>query len=398
MRTRLFLSLIAVSAHASTAAILQCIEPDGKTGTSRAVIVEDVPLVHTMQVFPVDGQGKLLKGSEGGQAEIVLARLDTVLTAMGAGLTSVCKLNVYLSQPETVWNVQRTLARRFSGPNRPAVSYVTTALPLNGAVVAMDAVAPVTGGAGPPPAITPINGVFVAPGMLPASILQRGPKIFVSGMADTNKLAEATLKTLEKLIAAIRHLGLAKTDIVQLKAFLEPMSQVDAVRGEIAKFFDGKAPPVSFVEWISPPPNPCIEIELIAPAHGDFSKETNSVTFLTPPGTSDSKVFRRVARVNYGRLIYTSGLYGGASQDAAGQVTAMFQELDRILKQSGSDFLHLAKATYYVSDDQASNSLNALRPKYYDPERPPAASKAKVKGAGLPDRTATMDIIAAQSR
>ena len=357
-------------------------------------MVDDVPLVHTMQVFPVDTQGKLSKGSEDNQVEIVLGNLKTILTAMGASLDSVCKLNVYLTERETVWYVERALARRFSGSNKPAVSYVTTALPVNGALIAMDAVAPVIGGAGPPPAIVPIKDVFVDQGMLPASILQRGPKIFVSGMADTNKLAEATRKTLEKLVAAIGHLGLKMTDIVQLKVFLEPMSQVTAARGEIAKFFDGKAPPVSFVEWISPPPNPCIEIELIAPTHGDFSKETNSVTFLTPPGTTDSKVFRRIARVNYGRLIYTSGLYGGSSQEGADQVKTMFQELDGILKQSGSDFLHLAKATYYVSDDPASNALNDLRPKYYNPERPPAASKAKVRGVGLTDRTATMDIIA----
>ncbi len=393
MKMSLLLCALAISGRVGNAVPLRCLEPDAKTGTSRAVIVEDIPLVHTMQVLPVDAQGKLVSGGEDSQVEVVLETLARILSAMGASLENVCRVNVYVTEAKVVPYVQRVFARRFSGSNKPAVSYVTTAL-LNGAVVAMDAVAPVTGGAGPPPAIMPIKGVFVNQGMLPASILQRGPKIFVSGMADTNKLPEATHKTLEKLTAAIGHLGLAKTDIVHLKAFLEPMTEVDAVRKEIANFFGGKGPPVSFVEWISPPPNPCIEIELVAPAHGDFNKETNSLTFLTPPGTTDSKVFRRVARVNYGKLVFTSGLYGGPSQDAVSQVQAVFQELNGILQQSDSDFLHLAKATYYVSDDPASIKLNELRPKYYNPQRPPAASKAKVKGVGLADRTVTMDIIA----
>src|SRR6185503_9326194 len=97
--------------------------------------------------------------------------------------------------------------RRFAVPIKPAVSFVTTALPVSGATVAMDAVAPVTGGAGPPPATMRIRDIFVEKGILPAGILQRGPKIFVSGMADTNKLAVATRKTLEKLTTAIGHLG-----------------------------------------------------------------------------------------------------------------------------------------------------------------------------------------------
>jgi len=38
--------------------------------------------------------------------------------------------------------------------------------------------------------------------------------------------------------------------------------------------------------------------------------------------------------------------------------------------------------------------LNELRPLYYDPKRPPAASKAQVSGIGWPNRSITMDLIA----
>ena len=218
--------------------------------------------------------------------------------------------------------------------------------------------------------------------------------MYISGMADTNALPDATRKTLEKLMAALGQLGGKKADIIQLKAFLEPMSSMAAVRKEIVDYFGGSAPPVVLVEWISPSPNPPIEIEFIATARGDFSKETESVSFLTPPGTTSTKVFSRVARVNHGKLVYISGLYGMKSSDATGQVWEIFNSLGEILKQTGSDFEHLAKATYYVSDNDASNKLNDIRPEFFNPQRPPAASKAKVKSVGVPGKTVMVDMIA----
>jgi hypothetical protein len=58
---------------------------------------------------------------------------------------------------------------------------------------------------------------------------------------------------------------------------------------------------------------------------------------------------------------------------------------------------HLVKATYYVSDEDASKQLNALRSKYYDPRRPPAASKAMVPGIGVAQRSISIDMIAIPS-
>ena len=55
---------------------------------------------------------------------------------------------------------------------------------------------------------------------------------------------------------------------------------------------------------------------------------------------------------------------------------------------------HLVKATYYVSDDDAARWIDRLRPRVYDPSRPPAASKIMVHGVGMPQRTMTVDMIA----
>jgi hypothetical protein len=54
---------------------------------------------------------------------------------------------------------------------------------------------------------------------------------------------------------------------------------------------------------------------------------------------------------------------------------------------------HLAKATYYVTDGDASQKLNEIRPEFYPSSRPPSASKASVEHVGFPNRTVTMDLI-----
>jgi len=97
---------------------------------------------------------------------------------------------------------------------------------------------------------------------------------------------------------------------------------------------------------------------------------------------------------NRGPTLYVSGLYGTRAKDAEAEIQQIFATLEGLLKKGGSDFRHLAKATYYVSTPEASQKLNDLRPRYYDPRRPPSASKAIVAGVGVERRSVTLDMIA----
>jgi enamine deaminase RidA (YjgF/YER057c/UK114 family) len=180
------------------------------------------------------------------------------------------------------------------------------------------------------------------------------------------------------------------------------MSDAATVQREAATFFgDRPLPPLVFVEWKSNASTP-IEIELIA--WGGKDRGEPAVEYLTPPGMSASPVFSRVARINHSPMIYTSGLYAspGGQADAnpntpaaaEREVKEVFASLERLLNEAGSDFRHLAKATYYVANDAASAKLNELRPNYYDPQRPPAASKAAVTGVGRAGLGLTLDLIA----
>jgi enamine deaminase RidA (YjgF/YER057c/UK114 family) len=373
---------------------VRCIEPDAQTGISKAVIVNDhLFLVHTAQILPFDEQGQLVAGISN-QTKRVLARLRGVLSTARSDLEAAAKLNIYISTSNDMPVVTQALAHEFSHANKPAMTFVVTPSPESTARVAMDVVAPtrVRSKGSKVEWISPLG--YQDREINTAAIAPVSPIIYISGMADTNSLPDATRITLGKLMSALGYLGLTKSDIIQLKAFFQPMSQAAVVRKVIVDFYGGIAPPTVFVEWISPAPNPPIEIELIAAGNSDSTNDSQSVVFLTPPGTTSTKVFSRVAKVNHGKIIYISGLYGMNARDGEGEVREIFQSLNNILKSTGSDFEHLVKATYYVSDDVAGNKLNDIRPEFFNPLRPPAASKAKVRGVGVPGKTITVDMIA----
>lgn len=356
------------------------VRPDPSTGTPAAVVVpaETALLFSSQALAPSDPTSN---PSSDEIASEVLDRLQSTLRAVGSGLDRAVRLHVVLDDPELLPALRSTLADRFPDGDGPALTVVVGALPRPWLRIAADAVATTDRDA--------VGRIPRAPS--PISVLPAGPRVFVSGQAEpADDLAAATRETLRSLAETLDHLGIGIDQVVQLKAFYAPGDSAEVVEREVVSFFEESLPPpLVLVEWQSSLP---IEIELVAAAPEPGSDRP--VDYLETPKLAASPVFSRVARVNRGDLAFTSGLIGPAGSSGAEQVEAIFAELAEILGEAGSDLDHLAKATYYVSDDDASRALNELRPRYYDPERPPAASKAQVPGVGPSDRPLSLDMIA----
>jgi enamine deaminase RidA (YjgF/YER057c/UK114 family) len=302
---------------------------------------------------------------------------------------------VYVAKPEIAPLARAAIVQKFSGTGLPAISFVVGNLAHPDALVAMDAVGAAPGSIGDESHTVKRLKAANLPGFqgTVAAILPGGGKYYVSGQAKNGPLPEAARATLASLGETLKFLGLDKSNVVQLKAFMQPISSADAVQAEIAKFFGPEMPPPTiFVEWSSGTNTP-IEIEMIAADNKPPVNTGDAVDFLTPPELTLSKVFSRVAHVNHGQMIYISGIFG-AGKNGAEEVADIFATLKGLLPRTRTDFNHLVKATYYVTGDDASNGLNDVRPRFFDPARPPAASKAVVKGVGMPGKTVTLDMIA----
>jgi len=369
---------------------------DAPAGTSQAVVVQGMPLVYTRQLLALDREGKLVgEGSAEKQIEQVLANLETVLGAAGSGLGHLVRLNVYALSPQTADRVREQLRKRLDPTVRPVITAVLTPLAHRKALVAVDAVAVDAAEKDRAVALKRCPSVAGDKDCADAAVLPRGGVAYLSGVPATGGLTtSAVAQSLSALSRTLAQLKLSPANVVQVKVFLTPASSAEEVLREIKKHFPGRlTPPVVFVEWLASAP---VEIELVAQLPpGD--KPGEGLQYYTPPGVRPSPAFSRVALVRAPRQIFISGLSPRGEGTIGAQTRDVFRQLQRILGETGSDMGHLAKATYYVSEDNAAHALDKVRPEFLDPQRPPAASKIMVHGVGQPRRTLTIDMIAVGS-
>lgn len=363
---------------------LTCYETQPTTGTSLAVACSGRALLYTSQLFGDSGQ------SAAQQARDLLARMTSLLRDSGYADAQPLRLEWVLAPTAGVADLHRALRAEFGGPHKPAVSVVQGRLPRPGVAFALNGIYALL-------TATKLGKAEVKYfGPAAVATLPAGGTTYVSGQATqgTNTLDSAR-RTLGSLMRTLDFLKLKPEDVVQFKVFLQPIAETAPVLAALEEIYGRKQamPPVVFVEWLG---QPSLEIEMVVASPATAGAA--SIEYLTPPGMTASPVYCRVARVNAPDRVFFSTLTAAADGDGKAQGEDICGQLGRLLTATGSGFQHLAKATYYVSDDLASKALNELRPRYYDPQRPPAASKALVLGTAIPGRTMALDLIAVPAR
>lgn len=339
-------------------------------------------LVHTRQLNGLDtGRG------DAGFADLI-GQLNGICRAHDSTLGDVAKLNVYVSgtDPKLIATVRTGIVEAWKDLSpTPAVTLIPTPL-IGGTRVAADAI--IATGSDP----GKVERFERDAATMPAN----RDILYVSGRAASGEIAEATSGTMKELFAVLKHLGSTPADVVQVKAFIKPMTEWETVEREIEKSFgDMGAPPLVFVEWSST--SRATEVELIAAAPEQL--DTNEpITYFTPPGDKSSPVFSRVARIHADEVVYLGGLTGTDASSPEAEVKTLFEKLQKVSEAAGTDLRHFAKATYYVSENGVSAALNQLRPEYYDPLRPPAASKVAVPSVGIEGRSLLIDMVAAPAK
>ena len=339
---------------------------------AESVTIKRGGLVHTRMLTSLDGE-----------FDELTKQLAGVAKAHDATLADVAKLNLYVSKPEAIAEVLEAFQKTWpKSGKQPALTIIPTQLPA-GAQLAGDAVISVKASDA-----TKVERFGRDSSLLPAN----HDVVYISGRAASGEVAEATAGTMAQLFDVLKHLDAGKENVVQVKAFIKPMSEWKIVEAEIIKSFgEIDTPPLVFVEWSSG--SRATEIELISAAP-KTANPPGPISYFTPPGDKSSPVYSRVARVHGDEIVYLSAMTGPDANSADSEIRSLYAELERVAKAARSDLRHFAKATYYVSENDASQALNTLRPELYDPKRPPAASKVQVPGIGVKDRGMLIDMIA----
>ena len=372
---------------------LRAINPAGAASVPRAVVVDEGMLVHTALMYPEDRDGRVQAGADAAaQAARVLANVEVALVEARTTVDHLVRLHIYVADASVTSQIDSFLAARFGASGKmPAVTFVETEMPRPGMLVAMDAIAAT--------AWTPLGGStrFAATALSTrtarashASVQPPGSFVIVSGRAAPGDFDRAIRDTMAQLGGDLATAGVTFDQVVQIKSFLGDMRRAPRLEEIVAETFGGsRVPPQVVTEWRQAAAP--AEIELIASA-GSAPGGRPRVDHIEPIAGR----YSRMARVNGGRPIFLSGLYG-ESADPVSQVGEMFGDLQRVLQAAGSDIRHLVKATYYVADSAADARINAIRPTFYDPQHPPAASKLFVRGTGRPGKASTFDMIAVTS-
>ncbi|WP_278469255.1 RidA family protein [Gimesia maris] len=390
--TKLLIAVFSLGMTGLTQAEVSYYKPSSKTGASLCVVVKDDVLAHTSQILPLNIKGGMINATGAGdQTALVLKNLDYLLKKVDCSLNKLVKLNIYVAREELVAEVQQRLTQELELIAQPACTYVVTKLPDPKALVAMDAVAATESSS----KLTETKVFNDAPSGFRVALLPAGRTAYISGQAvKADTVSEAAILTMKELFQTLEYLGAKPKNIVHIKAFMTPMSQANEVTEMIDGIFpEERRPPVSLVEWFSSLP---IEIEMIVamPEETPASRPAETVTYKTPTGMKASPVYSRVAIAEVSDRIYVSGITSKEPGDYSTRIHSVFNQLKTIVGEAGSDMQHLAKATYYVSEDGISSDFGKIRTEYYNPKRPPAASKATVKSVGVPNRILVLDMIA----
>src|SRR5690606_6317044 len=204
-------------------------------------------LVHTAQLVPQDSNDSELP-QQGAQ---VLSQLAELLAEFNALRSDVVKLNVYVRDAEAV-AAFNDLLRQWFGEQAPSVAYVVSPLPDSPAAVGLDAVIALPAASSASVAYHRLQTLPGGGQLAAASVLPSGDAVYVSGQAEPGDLRQATRGTVASLLSTLENLGLKQQDVVQLKCFIMPMSDVAIANEEIAAAFDGHTiPPIVYVEWAS---------------------------------------------------------------------------------------------------------------------------------------------------
>ncbi len=110
-----------------------------------------------------------------------------------------------------------------------------------------------------------------------------------------------------------------------------------------------------------------------------------AIRFLNPPTLSPPAGYSHVAEVSGGKLLFVSGqvaldrdgkLVGPGDLEA--QARQVFANLQAALEAAGTDFAHVLKLTFYVTDASKMAVVRQVRDAFVDVRHPPASTAVQV--------------------
>lgn len=124
--------------------------------------------------------------------------------------------------------------------------------------------------------------------------------------------------------------------------------------------------------------------------------------FLNPSTLAPPAGFSHVAEVTGGKLVFLSGQVAlDRSGNLVGpnhlpvQTTQVFENLRAGLEAAGTDFAHVVKLTFYLTDISRIGIVREVRDRFVDPRHPPASTAVEIRRLVREEFLIEVDAVAA---
>ncbi len=138
------------------------------------------------------------------------------------------------------------------------------------------------------------------------------------------------------------------------------------------------------------------------PRHETMPKPSANVRFLNPPSLSPPAGYSHVATVSGGTLVFLSGQVATDREgklvgpgDLAAQTRQVFENLRAGLAAAGTDFAHVVKLTYFLTDASQIAVVRGIRDEFVDRAHPPASTAVQIVRLVREDFLIEIDAVAA---
>ncbi len=116
-----------------------------------------------------------------------------------------------------------------------------------------------------------------------------------------------------------------------------------------------------------------------------MTKPDSILRFLNPTTMAPPAGYSHVAEVSGGRLVFLSGQVATDREgklvgpgDLAAQTRQVFENLKAGLEAVGTDFAHVVKLTYFLTDASQIAVVRGIRDMFVDPKHPPASTAVQI--------------------
>ncbi len=232
--------------------------------------------------LPVDPKtGKIVIGSVKEQAKQCLENIKAIVESIDHVMDDVVKINVFVKNISDIDAIDEVYATFFPNviPTRTVVA--VAALPMNGALVQMDAL--ISNGEGTPPQdSSPLVKVSRNTENAPKSAVSTQTVAFShynnlsaqlpinpkTGELVTGGIKEQTEQCLNNIKTILESIGHVMNDVVKTTIFLKNISDADVVNEVCAKFYPNYVPARTVVNAAALPMGALVQIDT-AVSHGD---------------------------------------------------------------------------------------------------------------------------------